>query len=698
MHQFVALYLALDQTTSTNAKVDALQHYFAHAPHDDAAWALALLTGRRPKRLVARHELIAWAKDVSGVPSWLFDECALAVGDTAETIALMLDGARADGASTDATNSDAAAHARDTPPPASSILPMSIPRGHPVGTTSHDIGLARWIEERLLPLRGEPESERRTLVTRWWRECDTHTNFMLCKLLTGALRVGASRTLAIRALARASGAEPASLTHQLMGDWSPTPAFFTRLLAARAPASPDASAITSMSQPDADRTSASDLRPFPFYLASPLDAALSTGGSGGDASHPLHESALADIERELGDPREWLVEWKWDGIRAQLVRRDTTHTPGHDPATFALWSRGEELLTDRFPEIARIARLLPHGTVIDGEIVAFHPTPAANANANPNANPNANTDHAAHTIRPQGFAALQKRITRDRLSRSMLASIPCGMIAYDVLEWQGHDLRERPLHERREVLELIVRTLNDRVGAGLSQGPHAASATLHASEILNVTSWADAAQIRTTARARGVEGLMLKSRTGRYHVGRVRGEWWKWKVDPFTADLVLIYAQPGHGRRAGLFTDYGFAARDADRFVAVTKAYSGLSAREITELDAWIRANTRERFGPVRSVHAELVFEIAFEGAALSGRNDSGVALRFPRILRWRRDKRPDQADTLDTLRSLALQAPPPALRPSDHDPQQHARARPGGNPRPQHPPHQPGLFDTVHD
>jgi DNA ligase 1 len=430
---------------------------------------------------------------------------------------------------------------------------------------SSELPLAHWIEHRLLPLRGEDDDVQREVMVAAWRELDRRERFVWNKLITGSFRVGASQRLVVRALAEVSGIEEGVIAHRLMGAWDPTPEFFDRLVA------PDTR--------DADVS-----RPYPFFLA-----------------HPLEGEATG-----LGEFDDWIAEWKWDGIRAQLIRRAGR--------TF-LWSRGEELLAGRFPEIEAIGALLPEGTAIDGELLPW-------------------SDGA-----PLPFAQLQRRIGRKNLGRKILDEVPVVLVAYDLLEEAGADVRSLPLHERRRRLGALLETLP---GERLLLSPTVTAA-----------DWESAAEARRGAREVGAEGLMLKRLGSEYGVGRRRGDWWKWKVDPFSVDAVLIYAQPGSGRRAGLFTDYTFGVWDGDRLVAFAKAYSGLTDEEIRQVDAFVRRNTLDKFGPVRVVKPELVFELAFEGIQLSSRHKSGVAVRFPRMARWRTDKPAAEADTLDAVRRL---------------------------------------------
>ena len=532
MKRFAALYEALDRTTSTNEKVAALAAYLSAAPPEDAAWAVWFLTGRRLKRFLPGRLLAGWAMEEAAIPGWLFEESYASVGDLAETISLVLDG-----------------------------------RGPiPGEPPAPEVPLSRWMAERLLPLRGRPPEEQRREVTGWWRGLPRWETFVLNKLLTGELRVGVSQTLVERALAQVAGVPQPIVAHRIMGAWEPTAAFYRSLL--------------SPGGEDEEDTS----HPYPFYLASPLEAPVES----------------------LGEPGEWQAEWKWDGIRAQLIRRG---------GAVHLWSRGEELITGRFPELTKWALpLLPDGTVLDGEILAWRDG------------------------RPLPFAVLQRRIGRKRLTDKVLGEAPAVFMGYDLLELGGRDVREIPLAERREDLERLL--------AG-------GRPLLLASPRIEAATWEDLARAQGEARERGVEGLMLKRLASPYRTGRKRGDWWKWKIAPFTVDAVLIYAQSGHGRRANLLTDYTFAVWSAGELVPIAKAYSGLSDEEILTLDAWLRRHTVQKFGPVRSVEPVQVFELAFEGIALSPRHKSGIAVRFPRIARWRTDKTPDQADTLEGIRRL---------------------------------------------
>jgi DNA ligase 1 len=435
-----------------------------------------------------------------------------------------------------------------------------------------DVPLATWIEDRVLPLREQSEELQREQITAWWRTLPSRECFLLNKLLTGELRVGVSELLVTRAAAEVLELPRADLTRRLMGEWQPSARFWESLRAG--------------ADPEAQRSA-----PYPFFLASPLE----------------------DAPESLGAVADWLAEWKWDGIRGQLIRR---------AGECFLWSRGEELITARFPEIAAAAHALPDGSVLDGEIVAWRDG----------------------TVRP--FADLQQRIGRKKLTPAILDEVPVHFLAYDLLEREGLDVRAVALRERRERLSRLLEGLAATPGSG--DPP-----IITISHAVQAGSWEELAHLREQSRSRRVEGLMLKALDSPYGTGRQRGSWWKWKVEPYSFDGVMIYAELGSGRRSNLYTDYTFGVWRDDVLLPVAKAYSGLSDEEIRELDRWIRSHTQEKFGPVRQVEPVQVFEVAFEGIAASGRHKSGIALRFPRILRWRTDKPARDADSLGLLHEI---------------------------------------------
>ncbi|HVF40917.1 MAG TPA: ATP-dependent DNA ligase [Gemmatimonadaceae bacterium] len=436
----------------------------------------------------------------------------------------------------------------------------------PESVHSSDAPLHVWVEQRLLALGGLAEEQQRTIAIDAWQELGGMERFVWNKLITGSFRVGVSQALLVRALSRASEVPEATISHRLAGEWKPGGDAYRRLVA-----------------PGNDRPDISN--PYPFFLAYPLEG---------------------EIE-DLGPVSDWQAEWKWDGIRAQLIRR---------AGASYLWSRGDDLLTERFPEVVAAAEWLPEGTVIDGELLPWIDG------------------------RPLPFAQLQRRIGRKNLSAKILAEVPVVILAYDLLEVEGEDVRERPMSWRRARLSDVVGSAN-------------AESRILISPVVEASGWEDVKAARERARAMGSEGLMLKRNDAPYGVGRRKGGWWKWKLEPYSVDAVMVYAQPGHGRRALLHTDYTFAVREGDALIPFAKAYSGLTDSEIRELDNWIRRNTLEKFGPVRAVRPEQVFELGFEGIQASPRHKSGIAVRFPRILRWRKDKPAGEADTIETLRLL---------------------------------------------
>lgn len=528
MIRFAKLYSAIDSTTKTNEKLAAMASYFSEASVADAAWATYFLSGNKLRQIVPTKLLRRWAAEEAGIPDWLLDESYHAVGDLAETLALVV----------------------------------------PAGVLLEDLTLTAWIEQRLVPLRSKGEGEQRQAITDIWRHTPAAMRLVVMKLVTGAFRVGVSKRLVTRAIAEVSGIPVDVVAHRLMGDRKPTSAFYRQLV-----------------DPDVQDIVAS--QPYPFCLAHPVDAE-----HGPEA---------------LGDSLRYVAEWKWEGIRGQLIRRHGM--------TF-IWSRGEELMENRWPEVEAASEWLLDGTVLDGEILATLPS---------------------GEVLP--FAQLQRRIQRKTVGKKLLQEVPVVFQAFDLLEHEGQDIRSLPFVERRLQLAAVLLELNHP--------------NLKLTRLIEGDSWDAWSTVREKSRDVNAEGLMLKRKDAPYDVGRVRGTWWKWKVAPYSIDAVLIYAQKGHGKRASLYTDYTFAVWDGPLLVPVAKAYSGLDDKEIREVDRFIRQNTKESFGPVRSVEPKLVMEIAFEGLQRSTRHKSGIATRFPRIARWRHDKQSTDANTLQDVMDL---------------------------------------------
>ncbi|HTE13163.1 MAG TPA: ATP-dependent DNA ligase [Chitinophagaceae bacterium] len=422
-----------------------------------------------------------------------------------------------------------------------------------------------WYIEKFIVLQKKDESLRKQFIIDSWMQMDKEERFVFNKLLTGGFRIGVSQKTMVNALARTVKLDASVIAHRISGNWDPVTTSFAQLLSE-------------------ESVSMDFSKPYPFYLA----------------------YALEEEPGTLGDPHQWQAEWKWDGIRGQLIKRNNE---------LFVWSRGEELMTDKFPEYHALKEMLPDGIVLDGEIIP------------------------SIEKKPLPFALLQTRIGRKNVTKKQLQETPITFFAYDLLEWEGKDYRDIPLQSRRETLEKLVEQTNY---PGLIISP-----------VIEFTGWQQLAGIRSASRDMGAEGLMLKRKDSVYQAGRKRGDWWKWKIDPLVIDCVMIYAQKGHGRRSNLYTDYTFAVKDGDKLVSFTKAYSGLTDKEFAEVDNFVKRNALEKFGPVRTVRPELVFEIAFEGIAASARHKSGVALRFPRISRWRKDKKPDEINTLEDLKKM---------------------------------------------
>ena len=539
MDLFTQLFIALDQTNKTVAKSHLLSEYFEEASPADAAWAIYFLMGERLKRLVKTADLKEWACRVSDLPDWLFAECYDHVGDLAETLALLI-------------------FCEDK-----------------FRKADLKLSLSELIENYLIPLKAmEPEAQSKRIV-QLWSKMDFSMALVLNKLITGGFRVGVSKSLVIKALAKNASVDPAVMAHKLMGQWEPSEVNFKNLFVKKS-------------------TQDEVLRPYPFCLAYPLE--VKEGES---------------LSMILGDSNEWQIEPKWDGIRAQIIVRKGARV---------IWSRGEQLLNEQLPEIEDALKAYPdeQSFVLDGEILAW--------------------DFENDKVR--SFADLQKRLGRKIVSKAILEEIPVVFMAYDLLEIDSVDLRAKSTSERRDVLEKWLPSIETYV--------------MRLSPIYDASrGWEAMAEVRLHSREESIEGLMLKQKTAIYSVGRKKGLWWKWKIEPYTVDAVMVYAQQGHGRRAGVFSDYTFSIWKDGELVPFCKAYSGLSDMEMKRVDKWIRANTTAKHGPVRVVQAELVFEIAFEGIQESKRHKSGIAVRFPRIHRWREDKLASDADTLETVKSL---------------------------------------------
>lgn len=527
MRKFAALFEKIDQVQSTNEKVLHIKDYFSSCSDADGAWALFFLSGHRLKRLISGRMLMEWCVDFIDIPPWLIEESYASVGDTAETITLLL------------------------------------PRKE-VGKKSNEYSLSEWMETIIKPLQTLGLEEKKAKILSFWNDLSTKEIFIVNKILTGSFRMGISSLLTLKALSQAIGVSREILSQRLMGNWEPTSEFFKSLKSIE--------------------TNNKFLNPYPFYLAYPFEGELES----------------------LGLLSDWQIEWKWDGIRGQAVIGEKD---------VALWSRGNELISDQFPELIEAFKTIAPGTILDGEILAF-------ANGY-----------------PLPFGELQKRLGRKNVSKSMIEKVPIAFIAYDILEYDGIDLRNKPMHERRTLLQNLTFS----------------SPRIALSSLVEGNEWPHIQNLRLRSREKGVEGLMFKKKDSLYGVGRQKGYWWKYKVDPLTIDAILLYAQAGSGRRANLFTDYTFGVWKDNELVPIVKAYSGLDQAEINELDKWIRKNTEEKFGPVRKVKPFHVFEIGFEGIQKSNRHKSGVALRFPRILRWRKDKPIEECDTLDTIKKTFL-------------------------------------------
>ena len=533
MKNFANLIKQLDSSNKTSLKVEALTHYFRNASPEDKVWTIAILSHRRPPRPVNTTLLRIWAKELANIPMWLFEESYHIVGDLAETIALII----------------------------------------PASSQHSDKSLSEFLQE-IIQLKKKTDDEKRSYLQKNWLALNYYERFVFTKLITGSFRIGVSQKLMTRALAKAENLDEDILAYKLMGNWDPSKISFQELV---------------LDEKSSDYLS----KPYPFYLAYPIDGEVSN----------------------LGNVDDWAVEHKWDGIRSQTIIRNNQ---------VFVWSRGEELVTDKYPEVQSFINVIPNGTVIDAEILVF----------------------SNNTIGT--FNDLQTRIGRKTVSANLLKNNPVILKAYDLLEWQGEDIRNQPYEHRRFLLEALYKNMQHH------------NIPFHLSQRKMCSSWQEVERERMLARELRSEGLMLKRKDSTYQVGRKKGDWWKWKLEPLVIDAVLTYAMRGSGRRTNLFTDYTFALwqnnENGEReLVTFAKAYSGLTDAEFRKVDDFIKKNTIDKFGPVRSVKPQLVFEIGFEGISLSKRHKSGIATRFPRILRWRQDKKIEEANTIDDLKDMIV-------------------------------------------
>ena len=525
MDNFTNLFHELDSTNSNNAKVRSLVKYFETVEREDALWMVSLFIGKRPKRTITLSLLREWTAEISEIPYWLFEESYHVIGDLAETIAILL----------------------------------------PEPNKAENYTLTGIITK--IKALGDLEvSEKKSHVFDLWNSLSRESRFLFNKILTGGFRVGVSKKTIVKALSQHLNETEATISHRLMGNWTPETISFNDLLVA-----PN----------ESERLS----KPYPFYLA----------------------YALEVEPHNLGPTNEWSAEYKWDGIRGQLIKRD---------GNIFIWTRGEELVSDRYPEYHVLSEVQEDHFVLDGEIMAWKDG------------------------KPLPFSDLQKRLNRKTVGKKLLSDVPVKFIAYDVFEYEGKDIRGYTYEHRRKILEKIIMPLS-------------ADMPFQISETLSYENWKELEDLRINARAIGAEGLMIKHNYSTYKAGRKKGDWWKWKVDPFSIDAILLYAMRGHGRRSNLFSDFTFAVRHEGSLVPFAKAYSGLTDQELTEVTNFVKKNTIETFGPVRSVAPHLVFEISFEGISKSTRHKSGIAVRFPRITQWRKDKSPDDINTLGDLKAM---------------------------------------------
>jgi len=524
MRRYAQLMVDVDQTSKTSVKVDNIICYLENTSDTDKLYAIALLLDGIPTRLTSLSQIKEWAIDLSGVPSWLFDESVHVVGDLAETIALLI----------------------------------------PQSSDSADYSLKYWLDAiKSWKTCVSPDLKEEVLSA--WEHMGYNEKYLFNKLISGGYRAGISRNLVLKALSAHTGLPVTGITARLMCDWNPCTVSFEELL---------------FKEDKRNELS----KPYPFCLAYLLEQ---------------------DV-KALGKADDWMADYTWDGLRVQLILRE---------GEAFIWSDDEVLLSDKFPELSALKSLISAGMVIEGEII-----PLREENSAP-------------------FFNLQTRIGRKSINKKLLKDIPICLKAYDILEYEGQDIRHYPIIERKKILEKICISVNDPV--------------LQLSEIMHENSWETVEDIRIKARIKGASGLVLKRKTSPYHVGKMMGDWWLWQVDPYKIDAVLLYASKGQGRMANLYADYTFAVWQGQQLIPFTKAYLGLSVSEYRQVDAFVRKHTLERFGPVRSVKPELVFELTFQGIQSSPRHKSGITLRYPKIKIWRKDKKATEANSINDLKNL---------------------------------------------
>ena len=436
----------------------------------------------------------------------------------------------------------------------------------PPPTGQAEQGLSHWIET-ITELKGRASEAQKALVFKSWEVLDKAERFQFNKLVTGSFRVSVSQRLMTRALSLATGMPETVLAHRISGGWDPESTAFQDLVREQSPTEEAG-------------------RPYPFQRI-----------------HPLEEGPNV-----LGETSGYLIDWKWEGIRCQLIRRSSNSF---------IWSEKGELITGAFPAIASALDNFPEGLVLDGEIVIMQDAGVGPA------------------------SGIEKRLGMKKPGPKALRELPAAFIAFDILEREGTDLRDRPLLERKQQL------------LDLAGQVDATGEVILFSDPLPVNDWADVAGFRAEARNMRADGLLIKKRELPYRSGDVEGPWLHWKPEAHTINALLIYATRGQGGSTRQYTDLSFAVWAGDQLVPFTRTIEGLPEEDMAELSSWIRENTVERFGPVRSVRAEQVFEIAFEGIEPSSRHRSGLILRSPRILRWCRGLTPDRAGKLSSLKKL---------------------------------------------